>query len=118
MFSYLKVLVPILFVLICVTGCGEEGEEGSTGTDCGEHGTEHDGHCHCDPGYLFNGEACVPPSEITEICEAQEDGGTEEEEEHEDHACRCPETGECHCDHGEIVTLEGVNFCQPELHEE
>ncbi len=95
------------------SGCAEEGEEGEAPLDCGEHGTEHDGHCHCDDGYLWNGTTCVAADEITEIC-AEHDGGTAEENHS---ACACPDDGACPCDHGNIATIGGQDYCVPELHE-
>ena len=97
-----------------IIGCAEEGKEGTTGIDCGEHGSEHAGHCHCDEGYLFDGETCVAPEAITEICHTP-DGGAESEEAHHHEACRCPDEGECHCDDGEITTFGGRDYCVPEL---
>jgi hypothetical protein len=94
--------------------CAEEGDEGTSGIDCGDHGAEHDGHCHCDDGWLFDGETCVDPAEIAETCEEHEETDTEE---HHDEACVCPEDGDCPCD-GDIVTYGGVDYCEPALHEE
>jgi len=98
-----------------VPGCLGEGEEGESPLDCGEHGSEHEGHCHCEQGYLFDGEACMEPALITEICGEEEthDGG---EEDHHG-ACRCPDEGDCNCD-GDIETYEGDDYCVPELHDE
>jgi len=97
-----------------LAACGEEGESGSSPLDCGDHGHAHDGHCHCDDGYLFDGETCVDPSEITEICEDHEHE-EEGEEDHEHAACLCPApTEECHCEHGDIVTYGGDDFCVPD----
>lgn len=100
-----------VFLALHFVACAEDGDEGSVGLECGEHGSEHDGHCHCDTGYLFDGEQCVLPTEITDVCEEHVD---EQEEEHL--ACVCPTTGGCEC-HGEVVPLEGMDYCQPELHE-
>ena len=123
-----NVLLSVLFALplaASLTGCPEEGEGGSEGIDCGDHGSAHEGHCHCDAGYLFDGETCVAPAEITQICEeeADEEAGEEvdedahEEEAHEEHgACVCPAEGACPCDHGEIEEHGGVSYCVPELH--
>ncbi len=108
--------------------CAEPGESGTAGIDCGDHGSEHDGHCHCEAGWLFDGATCVLPAEITEVCEAdehEEDAGAEaehddetsEETDHHHAACRCPEEGECHCEAGTLETFEGVEFCVPMLHE-
>ncbi len=101
----------VALVSISLLGCPEEGEEGTAGIDCGEHGSEHNGHCHCHEGYLFDGEICVEPGEITDVCEEHE----EEEGEEDHHACVCPEDGDCPCD-GEIVTFEEIDYCEPELH--
>jgi hypothetical protein len=105
-------LMAVLFAF----GCAEEGDEGSEAVDCGEHGSEHDGHCHCDDGYLWNGSTCVVPEEITEVCEEHEEEEEEEEHEHQHGACVCPDEGECHCDHGEIETYGDHDYCAPELH--
>ena len=135
----LTLLAPAL------AGCGEKGESGTTGVNCGEHGTAHGDHCHCDQGFLFDGATCLVPDDIDEICEAhadeladagaaQVDGGHDEEaheehneEAHEEHddeghdahahgACRCPAKGDCHCDHGQIEEHGGLRYCVPELH--
>ncbi len=112
MFNNNRISILLVFLLFCsLLGCAEEGEEGSSGIDCGDNGSEHDGHCHCDAGYLFNGETCVTPSEITELCEEPLEG------EHQHHACVCPASGECFCD-GEIVNHEGIDYCELDLHEE
>jgi len=123
-------------------GCGDKGESGTTGVDCGEHGSAHGDHCHCEQGFLFDGATCVLPDDIDRICEAHADeaadagapvdGGQEaeahdehadqghheheHEHEHEHGACRCPADGECHCDHGQIEEHGGVRYCVPELH--
>jgi hypothetical protein len=98
--------------------CGEAGESGEAPLDCGP-GTYHDGHCHCDEGYLFDGATCVDPSEITEICEEHEADTDAEEEEHSHAACLCPEPPEeCPCDHGGIESFGGSDYCVPELHED
>ncbi len=120
-------------------GCGEKGEVGTTGVDCGEHGTAHGDHCHCDQGFLFDGTSCTAPDDIDEICAAHPEGladagaaevdGGHDAEAHEEHAdaeheahahgaCRCPADGDCHCDRGEIEEHGGVRYCVPELHEE
>ncbi len=109
-----------LAVSLLNAGCPERGaaaddEDGSEGgspageIDCGEHGSAHGDHCHCYQGYLFDGQTCVAPEDITEICE--------------DHsptelvhfACVCPAEGPCFCD-GTIVDLAGESYCEPELH--
>jgi hypothetical protein len=108
----MKYAILIAFSLVLVA-CAEEGESGTSPIDCGDHGTEHDGHCHCDDGYLFDGETCVTPEEITAICEEHEEG---EDESHG--ACVCPDEGECPCDNGEIETHGDHDYCVPELHEE
>ena len=118
------ILVNIVLSLFFATACAEAGKSGDEGIDCGDHGSAHDGHCHCESGYLFNGETCVVPDEITEICEASEendaDAGadtTTVEAEHHHEACRCPEGETCPCD-GTVVTLGGVDYCEPELHDD
>ncbi|MCK9463913.1 MAG: hypothetical protein M0R80_30215 [Proteobacteria bacterium] len=95
---------------VAAIGCAEEGESGEAALDCGEHGTEHDGHCHCDEGWLFDGAACVTPTGITALCG---EGG------YDDHAaCLCPEDGDCPCEDGEIEEHDGAEYCVPELHED
>lgn len=110
--------VLVACVLACLalaaSACGEEGESGDSPLDCGAHGHAHDGHCDCEDGYLFDGTTCVDPSQITEICEEHEHA-EDEEEEHEPGACLCPEPPEeCHCEHGDIVTYGGEDFCVPD----
>lgn len=101
----------------CFAACGEAGASGEAPLDCGP-GTYHDGHCHCDEGYLFDGTTCVDPSQITGICEEHEEDADAGEEEHAHEACRCPEPpAECPCDHGEIESFGGDDFCVPELDE-
>jgi len=97
-----------------LSGCAEKGEEGTSGIDCGDHGTEHDGHCHCDSGWLSDGETCVEPADITDVCEEHEETDTEE---HHHEACVCPEDGDCPCE-GDIVTFAEVDYCSPALDEE
>jgi hypothetical protein len=110
--------------------CAEEGtgdEEDGDVLDCGDHGFAHGEHCHCDTGYLFNGETCVLPEAITTPCEEHEEHEGEEahegEEEHEGEeahhhgACVCPDEGVCPCD-GDIETHSGQDYCLPELHAE
>ena len=103
-------------------GCAEEGKSGTQGIDCGDHGSAHGDHCHCDAGYFFDGGTCVAPEAITEVCEAHEDetdteGEEDTEADHHHEACVCPAEGECPCD-GEISTYGGKEYCAPELHEE
>ena len=105
----------LIGIALLLGACAEEGDSGSSPIDCGEHGSEHEGHCHCDDGYLYDGETCVTPEEITTICEEHEEEG-EEEELHG--ACVCPDEGECPCDHGEIETYGDHDYCVPELHQE
>jgi hypothetical protein len=115
----------MIFIVLSTfaAACAEEGKEGSTGIDCGDHGAAHDGHCHCDAGYLFDGETCRAPEEITEICaagsenEADAGADTDHEEAHHHEACRCPEEETCPC-HGTVVTYGGIDYCEPELHDE
>ena len=94
-------LVMVFFTL----SCAEEGSAGEAAVDCGTHGAEHDGHCHCDAGYLYDGAICVTPEEITAVCGAQADEHT---------ACRCPAEGDCPCDHGTVETIGVDDFCVPE----
>lgn len=109
-------IIGLIMILSCsgiaLEGCGEEGKEGTTAINCGAHGTEHDGHCHCDQGYLFNEESCVTPDQITEECMAE----GEHSEEHQHGACLCPTQGVCPCDDGEVETYDSKQYCIPELH--
>lgn len=92
----------------------DEGESGDTPIDCGEHGSEHDGHCHCETGFLFNGTTCVSADQITEEChEHDADAGAE----HHHEACVCPATGDCHCEEGTIETIGANSYCVPNLHD-
>jgi len=130
-------IILAAFVAFCLpafqAGCAEEGKEGVEALDCGAHGTEHDGHCHCDGGYLFDGATCVTPEHITAVCEeeaaAEKTGeGTdvvdgdavvpEEEHEHAHTACLCPAAGDCPCDHGTVESFDGEDYCVPNLHKE
>ena len=107
-----KGIAVALFTITAVAAaaCAEEGEAGEAALDCGEHGTEHDGHCHCDDGWLFDGTTCVTPAEITAVCG---------EDDHDDHAaCRCPDDADCPCENGEIEEHDGADYCVPELHED
>ena len=107
-----RIVVLAIGLMGLAIGCAEEGEEGSAAIDCGDHGTEHEGHCHCDAGYLFDGETCVDPSAVTVVC------GTAEAEEQPHGACVCPDEGDCPCDHGAIETYGDHDYCVPELHDE
>ncbi len=117
-------LLSCLAVLSFASSCGKSGKDGETPTDCGGHGTLHEGHCHCDTGYLYDGKTCVAPESITEICAEHEhetgDAGTtgDAAEEHHHEACLCPSTGECHCEEGTVETLGTKKYCVPELHHE
>ena len=129
-----RLLACFALLAAAAQGCGEKGEEGTTAIDCGEHGSAHGDHCHCDQGFLFDSATCVLPEDIDVICEAHADESVdaddegldaghedEAEEEHDAHAhgaCRCPIDGECHCDHGTIEAYGGVDYCVPELHAE
>lgn len=110
--------VSVLGVVLvfAMTGCAEEGEAGSLGVDCGEHGSEHDGHCHCDPGYLFDGATCVSPTEIDQICEEEDEA--HDDDPHHASACECPSEEACPCDHGEVEEHAGKSYCVPALHED
>jgi len=88
------------------TTCAPSTDGGPLPLDCGIYGHEHSGHCHCDPGYLFDGQTCVLPDSIHEAC-------APDQARH--HACRCPVTGVCPCDHGTIESFGGDAFCVPEL---
>lgn len=133
-------IVSILTLSLQLMGCAEDGEDGSAALDCGEYGSEHDGHCHCDDGFAFNGETCVGLEEITNLCEEEAhtesdtevdtDVGTDEhdedtdehDEDTEEHdhdeemgACLCETVSECHCD-GEVIEYGGNAYCILELH--
>lgn len=121
------VLSFLFFILAALSvGCADEGESGTTTVNCGQHGSEHAGHCHCDPGYLNAEETCVAPAEVTAVCEehAEEEGDVtsiaevHEEEEHHHAACLCPLGAECHCEHGTVETYGSSSYCVPELHED
>lgn len=105
----MKLTAFITLAAALLVACAEEGESGTSPIDCGEHGTEHDGHCHCDDGYLFDGETCVTPEEVTAICGEQEG---------EHAACVCPDEGDCPCDDGEIVAYGDHDYCVPDPHAE
>jgi hypothetical protein len=91
----------------CLGEGGSEDTDAGQEMDCGEHGSAHGDHCHCYEGYLFDGETCVEPAEVTELCE-------EHEGEEVKSACLCPETGTCPCD-GEIEEYGGKKYCVPQL---
>ena len=120
-----EVLFSFLFLMTALS-CAETAKSGEEGVDCGDNGSAHGEHCHCNSGYFYNGETCVAPDEITEECaeEAEEeaDGGDHDadsdhdhEGEHEPSACICPVEGECHCD-GDITEHGGREYCSPDLH--
>jgi len=121
-----KILITVLLAAssLFIIACPEEGESGSAAIDCGELGAEHDGHCHCNEGALFDGETCVAAADITDICAEEDHSEDTEDTDHtaDEHvheaACLCPVTGDCLCDHGEIIETGGASFCTPELHEE
>ncbi len=108
--------LPVLFAL-SLPACLDEGEfpdeeDNDAGVDtgmdthevdCGEHGSAHGDHCHCFQGYMFDGETCVAPDEITEECQ----DGVES-----DSACVCPDTGMCPCE-GDIEEHGGKKYCVP-----
>ncbi|MDJ0766377.1 MAG: hypothetical protein QNJ97_25610 [Myxococcota bacterium] len=104
-------------VMAIAFACAEEGSAGTSPVDCGPNGSEHDGHCHCDSGYLFDGETCVDPIQITEVCGEHEADSDTQEQDHEHGACVCPAQEACPCDHGEIETIGERQYCVPELHE-
>jgi hypothetical protein len=106
-------LLPVLSSLFAV-GCLGDGESEDTKEskesqeiDCGENGSAHGDHCHCFQGYLFDGEACAAPDQITETCKAVDDGESKS-------ACVCPESGTCPCD-GDIEEYGGKKYCVPAL---
>lgn len=115
----------VLAVTSCISSSGGDG----TGTvDCGEHGSAHGEHCHCDQGFLYDGKTCVSPDNITEICQAHEHetdaghGDASDHEGHDDHehadkSCLCPTEGQCPCD-GEIQEIANRKYCVPDLHHE
>ncbi|MBM4352457.1 MAG: hypothetical protein FJ109_01465 [Deltaproteobacteria bacterium] len=129
-------VVSVLLVVFCMSflpaGCAEEGKAGVEALDCGAHGTEHDGHCHCDDGYLVDGATCVTPDKIAAVCEEEpaESGAVEGDAVEEDHAagheehelshaaCLCPADGDCPCDHGTVKSFGAKEYCVPEMHEE
>jgi hypothetical protein len=108
------VLTGQILSALFLQGCLEEGASGDTGLDCGEWGTAHDGHCHCEDGFAFDGETCVALSDISERCTVHEDTN---EEEHAQGACRCETEADCPCE-GELLLFEGTTYCIPELHDE
>lgn len=111
----LRLFATGLALLALASGCvTEAGEGGETPIDCGEHGSAHDGHCHCDDGFLFDGTTCVSPDAITHVCEEHdEDAGAEAEHHHG--ACLCPSTGTCPCE-GTVESIGGKSYCLPDLH--
>lgn len=113
-------LFALSTLLALAPGCASEGDEGTSGVDCGKHGTEHDGHCHCDTGYLFHDDTCLAAADVTELCEAEAETTTDADalEEHHHAACLCPETGDCPCHEGTLETLGAAVYCVPELHAE
>ena len=120
--AFIHILLTATFMMIATVfvSCAEKGVSGTDALDCGEHGSAHDGHCHCNEGYFFDGYTCVAPAEITDVCEDEtSDAGAADtaETEHDHTACVCPTDGECPCD-GEISTYDGKEYCAPELHEE
>jgi hypothetical protein len=100
----------VVFSLLA-SGCLGDGESEDSDAgfeiDCGEHGSAHGDHCHCYEGYLFDGQTCVEPDQITQTC-GELDGGESKS------ACVCPETGTCPCD-GEIEEWGGKKYCVPDL---
>ena len=120
--NFIHICSAATFMMIAtlVGACAEKGASGTDGIDCGDFGSAHDGHCHCNEGYFYDGSTCVAPSEITDVCEAEKsDAGEADSAETEHHhaACVCPTDGECPCD-GDISTYEGKDYCAPELHED
>lgn len=116
----MKALVAAVAVLGLVAtppGCAGSDGKDSRGTqplDCGEHGSVHNGHCHCDAGYLFDGAGCVLPDDIDVECETHAE---HEGDDHDHGACRCPAVGTCACD-GQVQDFGGQQYCAPELHAE
>jgi len=110
--------------LVLFVSCAEKGKSGTEGIDCGDHGSAHADHCHCNEGYFFDGETCVAPEDITRVCAAEvADAGESDtssaatEEAHDHTACVCPTDGDCPCT-GEIATYGGKDYCAPALDEE
>lgn len=109
-----------LSLLVSLSAClTEDGKGGEAPIDCGEHGSAHAGHCHCDHGFLFDGTTCVSPDAITQECQEHDDEHADEHaDEHEHHhhgACVCPAEGTCPCD-GEVESIAGKDYCIPDLH--
>ena len=108
-----------------LSACSDEAgvgdtDGGTTGKNCGEHGTPHEDHCHCDQGYLYDGNTCVAPEQITEECVEHEEadaGADAEPVEHHHEACLCA-TDPCPCEEGTVQTLGGKQYCVPNLHQE
>ena len=123
----LENIVPIAFaviVAVSVVSCAEKGKSGTEGIDCGDFGAAHDGHCHCNEGYFYDGATCVAPEDITRVCgdevsdAGEADTSSEAATAESDHsACVCPTDGDCPCT-GEISTFGGKDYCSPALHEE
>lgn len=111
--TILRLLVAGLALVALAPGCvTEDGEGGETPIDCGEHGSAHDGHCHCDEGFLFDGATCVAPDSITQVCEEHV---ADADADHHHGACVCPSTGTCPCE-GTVETIGGKSYCLPDLH--
>ena len=89
----MPIVGAVVFAAVACLDDGEDGHEEHE-VDCGELGSAHGDHCDCHEGALFDGETCVTPESITEVCEEHE----EEEEEGAHGACVCPEAGDCPCD--------------------
>jgi len=103
-----------LALLAFAPGCSsDEGTGGEAPIDCGEHGSAHAGHCHCETGFLFDGTTCVAPDAVTNVCEEHdEDAGVA----HDHTACLCPSTGTCPCE-GTVESIGGKDYCVPNLDE-
>lgn len=115
----LTYLILVGFITICVgIGCADDGSSGSAGINCGEFGSEHNGHCHCSDGYAFDGTTCVALSAITDLCAEHHEPHEDSDDDEEHHsACVCESTVNCPCE-GNLLTSEGTTYCIPELHEE
>ena len=119
------IMLFLIATTALISGCADPGDDGASGVDCGEYGSEHDGHCHCAEGFGFNGETCVALNEISEVCsgdvadEIQTDSAGETEHSHESHeVCLCPGNGtECPCE-GELIANGASTYCIPPLHED
>ncbi|MCP4602470.1 MAG: hypothetical protein GY847_18470 [Proteobacteria bacterium] len=97
------VTLPLLHVFSFLTfACLGEGEFADL--DCGDHGHEHDGECHCDDSYELDGPNCVKL-------------GNNAGENTDTHEVDCGEHGSahgghCHCHQGYM--FDGETCVAPE----